>query len=219
MRVFATIAFSALSFSSIAMAAPVSDAGYWTFEEVVPSSQISPHSFSWANHFAVDEVPNIDIDTIVNVGKLVWKIVEAGKPVLNTRLDFATALPAGASPVDMENWQNPVAHKYCAKYNNMFNAEVVKYCFTVTAIWGGSYDGKGQYLAEVKVFPNEIDVSWGYSFSSEVAQVTTCNAGSREAPVAALTLQHKWSVTTPLKTNAMSQMFYVRGDGSITNVQ
>src|SRR4051812_46731541 len=40
------------------------------------------------------------IDKIINMGKKVWAIVEAGKPVVDVKVDVANALPEG-----LKSWQ------------------------------------------------------------------------------------------------------------------
>lgn len=153
-------------------------------------------------------------DQIVSVGKKVWEIVKAGKPVSHAQTPVVHALPAGLQCwTDLEHWQAPRTQTYEVVYKNGFGMEVVKFRFRLHYTYGGGKAEKGQYLANVSVLPAELNVMWGYTFNASVEVGNTVNLGSRENPVAGIEMNLKWNVNTVLKDSQNSFHFFVQGDG------
>lgn len=158
---------------------------------------------------------------LIAFGKEVWKIVEAGRPVMNTSsMQTITVLPKTedgevVSPLDMENWNLPSSKSFRVEYKNGFGMLVVGFTYTVVYQWGGSYDGKGKYLTGVNVMADDISVAWGYDFSATSKLVSITNTGSKANPVAAATFNISYRVKTVVKDQTSSETFYVTGSGKI----
>jgi hypothetical protein len=157
-------------------------------------------------------------DQLIALGKKVWTIVEAGKPVVNS--DFApsvSVLPQSKNPnaafYDMENWSSPRTKSYKVTYTNGFGMNVVVFEYGVVYQYGGQLDGKGKYLTAVDLVPMNVEVAWGYSFDAKSTLVNISNVGSKDSPVAAARLKLSYTVSTVLKSSQTSVGFYVQGDG------
>lgn len=154
------------------------------------------------------------VDTIVNVGKTIWSVVEANRPVVNIQSSYATALPRGSEDwTTLECWSRPTSKLFKVTYSNYLKSKPVSFEFKVLYNYGGRKDGVGRYLNNVTIVPTNLSVGWGYKFSAETVVGNVLNAGPASAPVAALELQLNWSVETVLKHIRESETFYVRGDG------
>lgn len=159
------------------------------------------------------------VDTIVNVGKTLWAVVEANRPVVNIQSSFATALPKGSEDwTSLECWSRPVSRTFKVTYGNWLKKTPVSFEFKVVYNYGGRKDGVGRFLNNVTIVPSSLYVGWGYKFSAETVVGNVMNAGPAANPVAALELQLNWSLETVLKHVRESETFYIRGDGYFEKV-
>lgn len=159
------------------------------------------------------------LDRIINMGKKIWKIIEANRPVVDYRSDTANALPQGAVAwQQLESWDAPRARIFKVAYENLYGSEVVTFKFRVLYTANGRVNGKGRYLTNVTIVPHELNVAWGYTFNAQGTVPSVVNAGTSREPVAAMELLMKWSVDTVLRHSESSASFYVRGDGEFLNL-
>lgn len=163
---------------------------------------------------AVDQA-EVVLDKIINMGKKIWAIVEANKPVVNVATDYANALPFGVNGWEnLATWREPVVREYRASFRNLYGTNVVDFTFRVMFTPGGSVGGHGLYLANATVLPAHLAVAWGYKFNAQMSIAGVMNAGSTADPVAAMQLQLHWSVDTVMKHEQRTENFYVKGDGT-----
>ena len=147
---------------------------------------------------------NIPVDpgTIINIGKEMWRIIEANRPVVDIKQSYATALPGGTTHWDqLAGWGAPVGDVYELEAGNLWGWTVIKVRFQVLRASGGNWQGVGKYLTTVTTEPQLVDVFWGYRFFMEgvVPKETVLNAGSAQEPVGALTHALRWRIGTAIK--------------------
>lgn len=200
-----------------------------------PYFQISAPRIEWLGDEASpdqlehksDELKSVDglgeaivvIDQIIAVGKKIYAIIEAGRPVVNIQTDRVSALPKGTNHwAQFEGWSNPKASVYSVSYSNGFNQDVVKFKFRVVYTYGGRFDGKGRYLANVTVVPMDTYVAWGYTFNAKTSVPEAVNVGTRTNPIAGLELNVNWEVKTVVRDHKDSVAFFIRGDGRILDL-
>jgi|GEM_PF-388555 len=175
-----------------------------------------------ANH-AADTVNN-GVNTagnIINLAKKVWKIIDDSRPVANVKTVYATALPEGVgSAKQLTNWSRPVSYTYGFYAENYLGMKMVDVTYKVTYNYGGRYKGTGKYLTNVSIVPEKVSVGWGYSFdmSASVPDSALVNVGSAEDPVAAMQLSINWKISTLLKTNDCTSVYYIEGSGKMQEV-
>jgi hypothetical protein len=156
------------------------------------------------------------LDSIVNLGEKIWKIINDNKPVVNVKVQYASALPEGIkSWVQMGGWQRPKGTIYELSAKNAYGIQVIKLRYQVLRTTGGSYKGTGKYLTAVTVEPLLIEAAWGYHFSldANVPDSSIVNVGTTEAPVAAMTPQLGWVISTAIKESQGKGIYYLQGDG------
>lgn len=154
------------------------------------------------------------VDKIINIGKKIWDIVQAGKPVVNIKTDIATALPLGARCwADLQGWQMPETRVYEVGFKNGFGMEVVKMSYRVMWLPGGTVDGVGQYIGYASMAPVDIKVQWGFSLNANVSIPTVFNMGSKEAPIGGMQMNMGYRVESPITTIDQGQAFFVDGRG------
>jgi hypothetical protein len=156
------------------------------------------------------------VDQVINIGSKIWNVIEAGKPVQSYTRAQATALPKNSlSWEQLENWQRPVSRVVGVSYKNLYGVEVIKFVYRVVLLYGGSVDGTGRYIGYAAVEPVEINTAWMYTFNASASVQTVYNMGSKANPLAGMTLNVNWTVSTILKTSTNSDTFNLDGNGNI----
>ena len=167
----------------------------------------------------IDQI-DIIVDKIINIGKKIWAIVEAGKPVVNVKVDTANALPAGIRCWnELEGWQAPTSKLYEMAYINGFGHAAVTYNFRVSFIAGGSYKGQGKYITLASVQPAKIDVAWGFRFDATATVPMVFNQGTHADPLAGMQLDMNWQVKSPLQEIQQAENFFVNGAGVLEKLK
>ena len=163
---------------------------------------------------------DVVVDKIINIGKKIWAIVDAGRPVVNVKVDTANALPAGVRCWDeLEGWQAPISKLYQMSYENGFGANVVTYNFRVSFISGGTYKGQGQYITLASVQPAKIDVAWGFNFDAVATVPMVFNQGTKVAPLAGMQLAMNWKINTVVQETQQAENFFINGAGTLQKLK
>lgn len=162
----------------------------------------------------------IFVDQIINIGKKIWAIVDAGRPVVNVKIDVAHALPKGLSCwSDLSGWGMPQTKVYNVTYENGLGMTILDYSYRVMFTAGGSADGVGQYITNATFQPAEIYVAWGFNFGAEAQIPSVYNMGTKASPVAAMQMDMKWFFKSPLAHNEMTETFFVSGKNELVHME
>ncbi len=197
--------------------------------EVVDSSddyEFSEKSLPMKNY--VKQGPGTEIGDVISIareiiafGKEIYKIVEAGKPVINTSYAPISVLPLETkygqdiTPMKLANWKSPKFTKFKVSYKNGYGSEVVAFTYNVNMSYGGKFEGKGAYITNAQIVPEKITVAWGYTFNAKMALVGLTNVGTDEEPVAGATLVLSYSVSTVIKEDKNNMSLFIDGNGTI----
>lgn len=159
------------------------------------------------------------IDSMIALGKKIWPIIEAGRPVINNKLIPAISiLPnlEGQNPTlnQMSNWSVPKVRSYRVSFKNGFGSEVVAFTYTLYWQYNGSYKGNGKYVTNLKVQASQIYTAWGFNFDATSELIGLSNVGSAEDPVASGIIQVAYTVKGLMNEVRAAQSFYVDGDGN-----
>lgn len=180
----------------------------------VPAESVAP------NLLNADLGVDIGISDIINIGKEIWTIVQANKPVVNVTTNQATAIPKGITDwTQLAGWQAPQIHTFQTTFTNAYGINVVQFQYRVTYTPGGTYKGKGKFLANITVNPADLYVAWGYTFSVNVTIPSITNAGTTTSPIAAAEVLVSWTVDTVINHEQQTADYYVRGDGTFQTLQ
>ncbi|MBL7542348.1 MAG: hypothetical protein JNL11_00960 [Bdellovibrionaceae bacterium] len=155
-------------------------------------------------------------DQIINIGHSVWSLVERGKPNMRLSTFRANGLPRGiACWTDLEEWKIPKSKVFTVEQKNVVGQAISKFTFRISYVYGGTYNGVGQYLANVTVSPVELKVGWGVDFASEVHIPMVFNKGTKANPIAAMQVFVYWGIGNVMSVKQKSSLFYVTGDGRV----
>jgi hypothetical protein len=190
-----------------------------TFTETVPTAEEIAAGYLAPTQppaTFLDDSATLDWNTMVLIGEKLIQIIQAGKPVVNIKRDAVAALPLGVTNwQDLAGWQAPVTKVYTVKVTNYLGMDVVDMRLKVSAMWGGSRDGRGQYLANVLVVPSNLKVLWGWNLDLWSENRDPVNSGTLEAPKAGLGFDIRYRVTTMINELNGTQDYFVTGDGNI----
>lgn len=183
-----------------------------------------PFSVRYSGDVASDLNPlngvELIVDQIINIGKKIFAVVQAGKPVMNIKLDTANALPKGLTCwSDLAGWNVPESKVYQVDYRNGFGMNVVSFAYRVTYTAGGSANGIGKYITNATFMPAKVHVAWGFQFDAEAAIPSVFNTGTKAAPVAGMQMNMAWKVASPVIEHQSSESFFVSGENKLTKLQ
>jgi len=164
------------------------------------------------------------IEKLLALGKKIWAIVEAGRPVVQTAFaPTVSVLPNVESPktafYEMENWSMPRVKSYRVVYKNLLGMEVVSFTYGVYYQYGGTYKGKGKYLTGVNVDARDVKVSWGFEFNASSAVVAIANMGSNANPNAGLSVKINYLAKSVLREIRSSESFHLTGKGQFSVIR
>jgi len=150
-------------------------------------------------------------------GKKIWDIIEKNKGVTETSFVPVSVVPKvdNLTLEAMENWRGAKIVKLKFHLKNGFRMKVIEMDYKLHFYHSGSYEGKGEYIKGLTVVPYYLSVMPGFKFSAKVEALEVVNSGTKEHPVAALTLVMRMKIEAPGQTKQYSQMFQVSGDGSV----
>lgn len=160
-----------------------------------------------------------DIKRWITVGQKLWEVIRNNQPVVNVKTQSVSVLPDFAPAWnEMETWRGPMAKSYTIAAKNLYGVTVISHTYTVAFHYGGSLEGRGQFLANATIIPTNVDVSWGFTLNSQVNVGQPLNTGTRANPVPGVDLGLEWSMSSVLKKSQGVDQFHVRGDGTSTHV-
>jgi hypothetical protein len=172
----------------------------------------------------IDEIA-IMIDSLIAIGKKIWPIIEAGRPVItNGLIPAISILPhmEGNNGVlyQMANWSFPTAKSYRLSYKNIYGFEVIGFTYTIYFQYAGSLNGVGKYLTSLSVQASDIYAAWGgFKFNVTSELVSIANVGTQNSPIASGIIKVNCIAKSILNEDQSSQSFYVDGNGGFAIIK
>jgi hypothetical protein len=163
----------------------------------------------------------INPDIIVNIGKIIFGIIEANRPVVDVKQSYAAAVPDGITHwAQLAGWSAPQTTTYEFTAKNIKGEKAINVRYQVFRTVGGNYQGKGKYLTGVTVEPIAITVSPGFKFYLEAAvpPESVANVGTHDDPIAGMVAMLKWKIQTGANETRGSRIYYLQGDGEFREV-
>ncbi|KHD89430.1 MAG: hypothetical protein OM95_03440 [Bdellovibrio sp. ArHS] len=160
------------------------------------------------------------VDQIINIGKKIFNVINAGRPVVNINLDTANALPKGLTCwSDLSGWNMPQSKVYNVQYENGFGMTVVDFTYRVTYTAGGSADGIGKYITNATFQPANVSVGWGFQLDATAVIPSVFNTGSKRDPVAGMQMNMEWKVTSPMAHEQSTETYFVSGENKLVHME
>jgi hypothetical protein len=235
-RFLSALLMVALTGASAVHAEPAKPATY-TFEEVseAEAQQVAPlprnfwkdYQEAGASRIAMPQVQSlatttiivgtIALDAIVNIGKTLWNMIEAGRPKINLDMDVASAVPQGiTSWAELDSWKDPVAKLYKTQLYSSHQRYLGDVYYRLVYTYGGHYQGVGNYLTNVTVLPAQLKISYNRNFYAYTKVTELVNHGTTKDPIAGMSLLLAWGLNSLGSQTMQSVSLHVRGDGGVT---
>ena len=163
------------------------------------------------------------LDGLLAIGKKVWPIIDANRPVINTTglapaLSVLPQFDANARNVElyqMAGWSMPKAASYRVSYKNVYGGELVGFTYTVYFQHNGSLNNVGKYLTSVTVQASQVSAALTMNFDAQSELVNVANVGSNVEPVASAIIRISYKVRGLFNEMRDAQSFYVDGLGNL----
>lgn len=160
-----------------------------------------------------------DLQQLITLGKEIWQIVKDGAPVISFASNSASAIPAGAEcAFKMSGWSIPQSKTFELAYKNKFGTEMIYFTYKLIYSYGGTFNGRGAYLANVAIHPVDIRLKWGQKFDATVKTAKAINIGTDENPIAGLEISIDWDINTPVMETQSNRTYFVDGLGRVTSL-
>jgi len=156
---------------------------------------------------------DIDIDKLIEIGKQVWEIVKAGKPVVDYKNDWAGCIPQGADWMDMEGFKDMTFGPFGWTFKNAVGVANVNFKWHFAYSCKGSYNGHGAFLLNVGTAIEEIYAAWGYTVDVKATVDShPTNYGTKVDPIAGLAVEVTMEVKTVLQSFTERCRVSIHGD-------
>eukprot|EP00164_Ancoracysta_twista_P004459 GFYU01006015.1.p1 GENE.GFYU01006015.1~~GFYU01006015.1.p1 ORF type:complete len:254 (-),score=68.66 GFYU01006015.1:69-830(-) len=156
--------------------------------------------------------PKVVLDTMILIGKALVPVVKEGKPVIDTKEDAINIFPKGLESWDqMESWKPTSWPQFEYKVRTL-GIEVAKFTWSFTWFGKGSYEEHGMYIGRATVSPGQIQLAWGHNMNAVVTVGAPYNTGSKDQPVAAVTLSIDIETSNAFWTEKYRCTVVIQGD-------
>lgn len=182
-----------------------------TFESDTPSYR----------HY-ISSSKEIDPEQIINILKNFFDLIKEGKPVINTNIDQAAALPAGiAYPSQLTGWREQHSSQYIIRFENIVGMDLVYVVMRVHFYYNGSYQGIGKYITGATVSIDDGYVFWGWSVdaSVKVPDYSIVNIGSSANPIAGMKMFVNWKASSSVQVYTGTFTFVLDGEGNLQYIK
>lgn len=155
---------------------------------------------------------------LVALGEDIYRLIIKGKPTNTTSYAPISVIPKiNGAPVDLletENWRLPTKRSFEVVYKNVYGMDVVRFKYSVIYSYRGQYNQKGAYLTAVQVIPESIRTLFGFDFSATMKVGGIQNQGTRQNPIAGVTLLMEYTMSSFLVVQNRVDTFFITGLGS-----
>lgn len=158
---------------------------------------------------------------LIALGKEIYEIVEAGRPVVTVESEPVQILPrdeqgATIQAMELSNWNAPKVKKYSVRTRNYLGMTPASFDFMLIYSYGGKYRGKGAYITGAQIKPTSVNVAWGYSLDASFKVQSIMNQGSEANPVAGAVLMIDYRIKTVLMDRTNNASYFINGLGQTT---
>lgn len=167
----------------------------------------------------MDASREITPDQIINILKQLYEFVKENKPVVNTSIDQASAVPSGTTSwQQLAGWREAHSGQYSIIYKNLYGIEVCKIVTRAHFYHSGNYQGVGRYITCATISIDEMNVMWGYTLNASVSIPNSgiVNVGTHDNPVAGMKMFVHWVLTTILQHQEGTMTYSLDGNGNLS---
>ncbi len=157
---------------------------------------------------------------MVMLGQRVINLIKQGKPVVDVKVNNWSVVPEGAETIrQVVSWKRPVFKYYETEVKNMLGMKMVTVRYRTQMLYGGTYKGKGAYLAHVTAIPTLVTAGYGFDANVKMSAKEILNMGTEEDPIAAIGFDVTLEMGSTMGKIHSSQSYLVDGNGGIQKIE
>ncbi len=157
----------------------------------------------------------VTIDRMITTGQKIWDFIVSMKPDANYDTFKASVVPDGiTSWTQLNKWSKPVSKVYRVEFTNSLGYNAGSFDYRITYFHSGSYKGKGKFIGQISVVPQNIKLKSDRTFKLKVEIASVINFGDEVDPIAGAQLIISWAspTTTRYEMNSAEYMIYGNGE-------
>jgi hypothetical protein len=164
--------------------------------------------------------PPAGMGNVLNKMAWGWRVIESNRPIITTDFPkFANAIPREAKGADeLTGWRQPVLVPVHLHATNGLKIRVLNVSYGIHFSYGGMFNGRGKYLANVTVVPQGIWAAPGFQISVSARVLAVLNYGSKKHPIAAIQLLVTEKVSSMVSDKVTTRSFIIKGDGGFDEI-
>jgi hypothetical protein len=160
-------------------------------------------------------------DTVLNYAKFAWEIIKEGKPTAEITSATANAVPDVPDWTSLSDTRGPNSHRlyysiaYVWPFDDYVHAE-----FEILLKWqfGAKYKNGGAFIPNMWIEVPSCFVGFGWDVNIGVSVRNPTNVGTAGAPIAALPVTIKGTVSSGLENYHVEWGFTLYGSGGLDHL-
>ena len=189
-------------------------------------SEIIPNSYKSLSRHLPSHLKNENsenvlamIDGIVALGEKLYTLSSKFKPTISTEYAPVNVVPIDpitkiiVTPMELQGFSEPVIKTVKTICHNAYNMPVVTFVYNVLYSYGGSDNGRGQYISSVILIPSYVNVAPGWTFTSTMKVASIMNHGTVANPVAGVFMTMKYTVNSLFAALEKNDTLHIKGSG------
>lgn len=153
---------------------------------------------------------------IVNIGKELWNIIQAGQPTYQESYNVATALPVGTKCWnELNGWKKPTVKRF--EYRFFAGTSYTTLKLAVAAVTGGKKAGKGAYIGYASAIPESMKNFGVFNKLSINVEIPWVGDESQDdnTQVGSMLMTVRVANDSPIFDRVEGKMIHIGGNGVI----
>jgi hypothetical protein len=161
----------------------------------------------------------VTIDRMITTGQKIWDFVVSMKPDATYDTFKASVVPDGiTSWTQLNKWSKPVSKIFRVEFTNSLGKYAGSFDYRITYFHSGSYKGKGKFIAQISVVPQNIQLKSDRTFKLKVEIASVINFGDDVDPIAGAQLIISWATPTTTRYEMNSAEYMIYGNGEFQDL-
>jgi hypothetical protein len=189
-----------------------------TLPGTLPSAGCDPYD-PWCTPPGPINPGGFDFSTLITLGNKIMDFILTNKPNAEYKTLRASVLPGGATSwSQLKGWKKPVTKVYRVEFKNILGKSAGGFDYRIGFIYGGGYQGKGQYIGQISFTPANIQLKTDRQLNVKAEILEPLNFGDEESPIAGAQLLITWHSNTTLRYNMNSIEYFFYGTGEMEDI-
>ncbi len=163
------------------------------------------------------DIQNLNnVSEFIKIGIDVLEVIKKNKSTYNVARDVFHILPKGTTtPFELTEWKSNATIPVKLTIDDFLGFQLLELNYSVRFDYGGKYFDRGQYLANISVVPEKLDIDGiGMKVDLSATSAIPINIGSVLNPIPQIRLEVKTTIDGISRSFEKTDSIWIRGDGS-----